>query len=264
MTAGRGFIGLAAMIVGRWTPLGAFGAALLFASSVGIGQSIQIAPPPGQLGDILTSLPRPVLRRAAVPRHDRHPGRRRRPEHPAGGRRPAVRARGRDLTREERDRAAAFLDLEEGRGPVPVLDDAGIERVAARDPPDRGRSAPRRTRARPSYGGLPLPRPARASTASRSTRTSARSSACRPTRRWPRRSRRPARSTSSTSSGARSCALPHAREAVAAGARCLWLQLGVVDWEAAQIAHDGGLEVVMDRCTAIEWRRHRGAAQRSA
>ena len=48
---------------------------------------------------------------------------------------------------------------------------------------------------------------------------------------------------------------PHAREAVAAGARCLWLQLGVVDWEAARIAHDGGLEVVMDRCTAIEWRR---------
>ena len=47
----------------------------------------------------------------------------------------------------------------------------------------------------------------------------------------------------------------HAQEAVAAGARCLWLQLGVVNWEAARIAHEGGLEVVMDRCTAIEWRR---------
>jgi hypothetical protein len=49
--------------------------------------------------------------------------------------------------------------------------------------------------------------------------------------------------------------VPHAREAVASGARCLWLQLGVVNWEAARIAADGGLSVVMDRCTAIEWRR---------
>lgn len=47
----------------------------------------------------------------------------------------------------------------------------------------------------------------------------------------------------------------HAREAVETGARCLWLQLGVVNWEAAQIANDAGLSVVMDRCTAIEWRR---------
>ena len=49
--------------------------------------------------------------------------------------------------------------------------------------------------------------------------------------------------------------VPHAEEAVAVGARCLWLQQGVVNWEAARIAHDAGLEVVMDRCTAIEWRR---------
>jgi hypothetical protein len=51
--------------------------------------------------------------------------------------------------------------------------------------------------------------------------------------------------------------VPHAREAVDAGARCLWLQLGVVNWEAARIAHDAGLLVVMDRCTAIEHRRLR-------
>lgn len=51
--------------------------------------------------------------------------------------------------------------------------------------------------------------------------------------------------------------VPHAQEAVAIGARCLWLQLGVVNWEAARIAAEGGLAVVMDRCTAIEWRRLR-------
>jgi simple sugar transport system permease protein len=57
MTVGNGFIGLAAMIIGRWTPVGAFGAALLFASADALGQSIGIAPPPGQLGAILDRLP---------------------------------------------------------------------------------------------------------------------------------------------------------------------------------------------------------------
>ena len=61
MTAGRGFIGLAAMIIGRWTPLGAFGAALLFASSAAIGQSVGISPPAGELGDILGQLPGQVF-----------------------------------------------------------------------------------------------------------------------------------------------------------------------------------------------------------
>jgi uncharacterized protein len=53
--------------------------------------------------------------------------------------------------------------------------------------------------------------------------------------------------------------VPHAEEAVAIGAKCLWLQLGVVNWEAARIAVDAGLSVVMDRCTAIEWRKLRTA-----
>jgi uncharacterized protein len=51
--------------------------------------------------------------------------------------------------------------------------------------------------------------------------------------------------------------VPHAHEAVAAGARCLWLQLGIVSWDAARVAHEGGLDVVMDRCTAIELARIR-------
>jgi hypothetical protein len=46
-----------------------------------------------------------------------------------------------------------------------------------------------------------------------------------------------------------------ARDAVVTGARALWLQLGVVNWETARIAAAGGLAVVMDRCSAIEARR---------
>jgi predicted CoA-binding protein len=53
--------------------------------------------------------------------------------------------------------------------------------------------------------------------------------------------------------------VPHAEEAVATGARCLWLQLGIVNWDAARIAVDGGLAVVMDRCSAIELGRIGGS-----
>jgi predicted CoA-binding protein len=47
----------------------------------------------------------------------------------------------------------------------------------------------------------------------------------------------------------------HAREAVAVGARCLWLQLGIVSAEAGRIAADAGLAVVMDRCIKVDHRR---------
>jgi simple sugar transport system permease protein len=57
MTNGRGFIALAALIFGRWTPLGAFGAALLFAAAGSLSISIRTVPPTGQLGDILTAIP---------------------------------------------------------------------------------------------------------------------------------------------------------------------------------------------------------------
>jgi uncharacterized protein len=49
----------------------------------------------------------------------------------------------------------------------------------------------------------------------------------------------------------------HAAEAVASGVHVLWLQLGIVSWEAAAIAHAGGLGVVMDRCLSVELARLR-------
>lgn len=116
------------------------------------------------------------------------------------------------MTAAERERAAAFLDLQEGRGPVPVLDDDGIERVlrATRRIAVVGGSS---DRGRPSFAVFRY-----------------------------------------LVQQGFEC-VPHAREAVAAGARCLWLQLGVVNWEAACLVHDASLDVVMGRCTAIEWRR---------
>lgn len=157
------------------------------------------------------------------------------------------------MTREERERAAAFLDLEEGRGPVPVLDDAGIATAlrATRRIAVIGASS---NTGRPSFTVfrylvqhgfecIPVNPNERDVLGIPAFRTLA--EAVEETGPFDiidvfRRSE---------------LCVPHAHEAVATGARCLWLQLGVVNWEAARIAHDGGLQVVMDRCTAIEWRK---------
>jgi simple sugar transport system permease protein len=57
MTAGRGFIALAALIFGRWTPIGAFAGALLFAASERFGIAVGLRPPSGELGQFLEALP---------------------------------------------------------------------------------------------------------------------------------------------------------------------------------------------------------------
>lgn len=45
---------------------------------------------------------------------------------------------------------------------------------------------------------------------------------------------------------------PIARAAIEVKARCLWLQLGIVDQASCDLATAAGLDVVMDRCSKIE------------
>jgi predicted CoA-binding protein len=146
-----------------------------------------------------------------------------------------------------------MVDLHEGRGPVPVLDDAGIREliattrriaiIGASGDPWRPSFGVMRTLLAHGLDCVPINPNVEMVHGVRAYPTLA--DATTATGRFDivdvfRRS---------------DLCVPHAREAVAAGAGSLWLQLGVVDWEAARIAHEAGLSVVMDRCTAIEWGR---------
>lgn len=53
-------------------------------------------------------------------------------------------------------------------------------------------------------------------------------------------------------------ALPITEEAIAIGAKVIWMQLGVRNNEAAKRAEDAGLQVVMNRCPKIEYGRLSG------
>jgi len=49
--------------------------------------------------------------------------------------------------------------------------------------------------------------------------------------------------------------LPLAEEAIAIGAKVLWMQIGIINAAAAEKATQAGLEVVMNRCVKIEYAR---------
>ena len=153
----------------------------------------------------------------------------------------------------ERSRLAAILDLQEGRGDVPLLDDGAIREllrtarriavIGASDRPGRPSREVLAALLRAGYDAVPvtprfatvLDRPAYPDLAAAVAATGP-------------------FEIVDVFRRAKDCPA-HAREAVAASARVLWLQLGIVSWEAAAIARDGGVDVVMDRCISVE--RHR-------
>jgi predicted CoA-binding protein len=154
---------------------------------------------------------------------------------------------------DDRQRVRDLLDLQEGRGPVPLLDDAAIAELlrSARRIAVVGASS---KAARPSFGVFQF--------------LVRNGYDCVPVNPFEEEvlgiRAFPSVTTAAAETGpfdivdvfrrSDACVQP-AEQAVATGAKALWLQLGVVNWQAAQVAAAGGLGVVMDRCTAIEHRR---------
>jgi uncharacterized protein len=165
------------------------------------------------------------------------------------------------MTPEDRARTIAYLDLQESRGPVPILDDAGIREllgtarriavIGASDDAGRPSHDVFRHLLASGFDCVPVnPNVSEVAGVEAFPTLGDAVDATGPV------------AIVDVFRRAEWCAA-HAREAVAVGARCLWLQLGIVDWEAARIAHDGGLSVVMDRCLSVEWRRLGGGARRT-
>ncbi len=48
---------------------------------------------------------------------------------------------------------------------------------------------------------------------------------------------------------------PIVEQAIQIGAKVVWMQLGIINHEAARTAQDAGLQVVMDHCMRVEHRR---------
>ena len=165
------------------------------------------------------------------------------------------------MSKEDRARTIAYLDLQEGRGPVPVLEVAGIRdllstarRVAvigASDDPRRPSHDVFRHLLASGFDCVPVNPNASAVAGVAAFATLGEAVDATGPVDIVDVFRRP------------EWCPGHAREAVQVGARCLWLQLGIVDWEAARIAHGAGLDVVMDRCLSVEWRRFGGGSRRT-
>jgi predicted CoA-binding protein len=145
----------------------------------------------------------------------------------------------------DRESLATLIAVQEGRTPVPLLDDAGIQIAIV------GASA---NPLRPSHGVLlALRRAGYDVVPVNPGETEIDGLPCFPTLADAVRETGPV-GIVDVFRRPDQC-VDHAHEAVAAGAWCLWLQLGIANAEAGRIAHEGGLAVVMDRCTIIEHRR---------
>jgi uncharacterized protein len=161
---------------------------------------------------------------------------------------------------DERHRAAAILDAQLGTGPIPLLDAEAAMAELARArricivgaSPDPGRASYAAMRYLVQYGYECVP-----------VNPNAREVLNVPTFRTLEEAVAETGPFEIIDVFRRSEHTPEiARSAVDVGARVLWLQLGVVNWEAARIAHEGGLSVVMDRCTTMDHRRLRERRKR--